>query len=677
MHYTIQPCVLRFKQPATTSRGTYLDRKIWYIHLHEGNFHGLGECAPLYDLSCDYCEDMYGQIDKACRSLVDLGRIDYDAWADYPSIVFALETALLSLRGAQRGNNLCLFDNTFTRCETPITINGLVWMGSYDEMVARVEEKLKGGFKCIKIKIGAIAFDRELALLTSLRRRFPTEKLQIRVDANGGFSPVEAREVLERLHELDVHSIEQPIRQHQWAQMARLCRETPVPIALDEELIGINRLEDKQRLLDTVMPQYIILKPTLHGGIYGCEQWIEEARRRNIGFWITSALESNVGLNAISQWAAQTTDCTFPQGLGTGQLFEKNFPLTDLSLEGDKLWFRSEQQRRFEKEVARFENEFRSASSTVEMKTSGSTGRPKKFLAEKSRMISSAEATLSFLGLKKGDTALLCLPMDYVAGKMMVVRSVVGELRLVSVLPSSHPFRTLDFSPVFAALTPMQVAETLTNARETSLMKGVRQLIIGGGSLSPSLEEKLRLFPNNVWSTYGMTETLSHIAMRRVNGGSGERGYKPLPGVEVTLTEDNRLCINAPRVSDEKIVTNDLAELMADGSFFVMGRKDNVVCSGGIKLQIELIERKLSSHTSLPFVLTCVADEKLGEALVLLYREGDDVSTLESVCREVLDRYEVPRRFLPVDALPLTETQKPDRAFAKAIADRILGLNKI
>lgn len=671
MHYSIQPCVLRFKRPATTSRGTYLDRKLWYIHLFEDNYHGIGECAPLYDLSCDYREEMYGLIDKACRSLIDLGRIDYEAWEDYPSVVFALETALLSLRGAQRGNNLCLYDNAFTRSERPITINGLVWMGSYDEMVARVEEKLAAGFKCIKIKIGAIGFEKELALLRGLRRRFPREDLQIRVDANGGFSPVEAREVLDQLHLLHIHSIEQPIRQHRWAEMAQLCSESPVPIALDEELIGVNRLEDKQRLLDTVKPQYIILKPTLHGGIHGCEQWIEEARRRNIGFWITSALESNVGLNAISQWAAQTTDCTFPQGLGTGQLFEQNFSQTDLSLEGDKLWFRSERQRRFEKEVARFEKDFESNSPTVEMKTSGSTGSPKKFLAEKSRMIASAEATLSFLGLQRGDTALLCLPVEYVAGKMMVVRSVVGRLHLVCVEPSSHPFRTFDFSPVFAALTPMQVAETLTNERETDLMKGVRQLIIGGGSLSPNLEEKLRKFPNSVWSTYGMTETFSHVAMRRVNGERAERGYRPLPGVEVTLSADSCLCINAPRVCDEKIVTNDLAEIMADGSFVILGRRDNVVCSGGIKLQIELIEQKLSFHTSLPFVLTCVADEKLGEALVLLYREGDDVLLLRSLCREVLDRYEVPRHFLAVENLPLTETQKPDRAAAKAIASRV------
>ena len=229
--------------------------------------------------------------------------------------------------------------------EAGITINGLVWMGSYDEMLGRLEEKLKEGFHCVKLKIGAIDFLKELDLVKCIRERYSKEEVQLRVDANGGFSPEDAMSRLETLARYDIHSIEQPIKQHQWPKMAELCRETPLPIALDEELIGVNVRSMKQALLDTIRPQYIVLKPSLHGGMYGCEEWISLARERGIGSWITSALESNVGLNAIAHFCAKVygeeaygAEAPVAQGLGTGKLFEDNLP-SQLEIRGEKLFF--------------------------------------------------------------------------------------------------------------------------------------------------------------------------------------------------------------------------------------------------------------------------------------------------------------------------------------------------
>ncbi len=678
MRYEIEAKTLVFKQPAGTSRGVYTERRLWYVHLYDsdaaGNvYHGIGECAPLHDLSCDYRDDMAALLDEACRSLVACGEIDYKTYADCPSVLFALETALLSLQGSRRGDALKLWDNAFTCCEQGIPINGLVWMGSYDEMMKRMTQKLAQGFRCIKVKIGAIDFDKELSLLTHLRQRFAADKIELRVDANGGFSADEAPDKLRALARLDIHSIEQPIRQHQWDAMARLCHDTPIPIALDEELIGVNSLEEKRLLLDTIRPQYIILKPTLHGGLKGCEQWMAEARRRGIGYWVTSALESNVGLNAIAQWAAHTGNTEMPQGLGTGQLFTTNFDSVDLEILGDRLWYRSERQRTFEREARQFIDEWNSDTRHMAVTTSGSTGDPKTLLVEKERMRASARMTLRALGLKAGDTALLCMPLKYIAGKMVVVRALTGRLRLIVTAPSSRPFRTLTTSPTFAALTPMQAVESLEHAHDAALMRGVRQLIIGGGAIPPTLEAELRHFPNAVWSTYGMTETLSHIALRRLSGAEASLRYSPCQGVGVSLNGEGCLQINAPALCDEPLTTNDLAELHPDGTFTIVGRRDNVVCSGGIKLHIEKIEERLRAFIDIPFMLTSADDPRLGEALTLLYVGGTDARQyVENACRNALDPYEVPRHFLAVNALPLTETGKPARKRAKLLAANIL-----
>ena len=332
---------LHFLRPAGTSRGVYTTRKSYYVTLSDTNqpdVVGIGECATLPDLSCDAMSDE--EYEQKLRSFCDdfcrTGIIDLDAMRPYPSMLFGLETAKAQLDAK---GSINFFNTAFGRGEEGITINGLVWMGTFEEMYQRLEAKLKAGFRCVKLKIGAIDFEKELDLIRHIRQTFTREQVELRVDANGAFAPEDAMQRLEALAQYDIHSIEQPIRQHQWQEMARLCADSPLPIALDEELIGVNNPAEKVLLLDTIRPQYIILKPSLHGGMTGTREWITMARERNIDSWITSALESNIGLNAIAQLTADIygPNITTPQGLGTGQLFTDNIPMP-LDIRGDQLW---------------------------------------------------------------------------------------------------------------------------------------------------------------------------------------------------------------------------------------------------------------------------------------------------------------------------------------------------
>ena len=337
MKVTIEERVLHFRQPAGTSRGVYTERQIWIVTVSDGFAVGRGECAPLPDLSCDARPD-YGEVlRRFCDDVEQTGRIDYEGMRDFPSMLFGLETALLEVR-----NGKLLFDTAFSRGEAGIPINGLVWMGNYDEMLRRMEEKLEQGFRCVKLKIGAIDFEQELDLVKRVRDRFSYHEVELRLDANGAFPFEEALYKLELLSQYNIHSIEQPIKQGQWAFMAKLCRESPLPIALDEELIGVNDREMKSHLLNVIKPAYIVLKPSLHGGMAGCREWIETARQHDVGSWITSALESNIGLNAIAQFCSSVygDSITMPQGLGTGLLFTDNIPMP-IEIRGDRLYCRA------------------------------------------------------------------------------------------------------------------------------------------------------------------------------------------------------------------------------------------------------------------------------------------------------------------------------------------------
>ena len=311
-----------------------------------------------------------------------------------------------------------------------------------------------------------------------------------------------------------------------------------------------------------------------------------------------------------------------------------------------------------------FLEEWRDESPYVKVQTSGSTGTPKQMLVEKRRMLASARRTCDFLGLKPGDTALLCMSLDYIAGKMMVVRALERNLKLICVEPSGHPMKQSNCY-TFAAMVPMQVYNSLQVAEERERLKEIKHLIIGGGAIDDALAAELKDFPNAVWSTYGMTETLSHIALRRLSGPEASEWYTPFPSVNVSLSEDGCLVIDAPEVCEEKLVTNDIAVLQCN-TFRILGRKDNVICSGGLKIQSEEVERLLRPHLKEPYMITKRRDARLGEAMVLL-TEGS-VSEARQVCERILTKYHQPRAYIHVDHIPLTETGKPARRQAELIA---------
>ena len=316
-----QKYLLDFKRPSGTSRGVMTEKETWFIILEKDGKRGIGECGILRSLSVDDRPDYEEKLKWACEN-IHLGEQKlWEELIEFPSLQFGIEMAFRSLEGETPYE---LFLSDFTKGNANIPINGLVWMGDEAYMKEQIEDKLQQGFDCIKLKIGSIDFDTELGLLRFIRANFSPEQIEIRVDANGAFTLEDALSKLKQLSDFKLHSIEQPILKNQTDSMAALCKNTPLPIALDEELIGIFGLSEKEALLQKIQPQYIILKPSLVGGFRGCNEWITLAEKYNIGWWITSALESNIGLNAIAQWTFLQNN-PMPQGLGTGGLYTNNF----------------------------------------------------------------------------------------------------------------------------------------------------------------------------------------------------------------------------------------------------------------------------------------------------------------------------------------------------------------
>ncbi len=329
---------LKFINPAGTSRGVLLEKPSWYLKISKGDQYGIGECSIIPGLSIDPMDQIEDKLTYICQHINQVSDWDLKkVLSDFPALQFCVETALLDL-----GNktNQLLYPSGFTNGIQSIEINGLIWMGDKETMLSQIEDKLVQGFHCIKLKIGAIKWEEELSLLKYIRQHFSKDRVELRVDANGGFTAEEAPQILEELKQLDIHSIEQPIMANQRGEMKVLCANTPTPIALDEELIGISDIEEKKTLLEEVNPQFIILKPSLLGGFKEAEEWIQLAEERNIGWWATSALESNIGLSAIAQWTA-TLNSDMPQGLGTGALFHNNIS-SPLYLKGDQLFYGKE-----------------------------------------------------------------------------------------------------------------------------------------------------------------------------------------------------------------------------------------------------------------------------------------------------------------------------------------------
>lgn len=334
LHATWKKHQLQFKQPGGTSRGVLHTKNSWIIELTDSansDSKGVGEASIIENLSPDWNSDYENKIDAVCKNINQIIEKKLSDLIDYPSIRFAVESALLQIKNGQD-----YFPSEFTVGKGCIPINGLVWMGTREFMEKQLDEKLKDGYTCIKLKIGALDFETELEILRNIRSRYSEKEIELRVDANGAFKKEDALSKLDLLSKFKLHSIEQPIQAGQPEIMHNLCGQTPLAIALDEELIGVNKKEHKENLIHEIKPQYIILKPSLVGGFQSCDEWILAAEKYNTGWWITSALESNIGLDAIAQYTF-TKNVTMPQGLGTGQLFSNNFP-SELKIEKGKLW---------------------------------------------------------------------------------------------------------------------------------------------------------------------------------------------------------------------------------------------------------------------------------------------------------------------------------------------------
>jgi len=312
---------LQFKRPSGTSRGVLTTKETWFLIIEYQGKRGIGECGLFRGLSCDDRPDYETKLQWLCENIESDHGYLIEMLVEFPSIQFGLEMAIKSLNSESPYE---LFPSKFTKGNDTININGLIWMGDKAFMKQQIQDKLNDGFRCIKMKIGAIDFETELELLKSIRKEFSSEVIELRVDANGAFTPKNALEKLKHLSDLQLHSIEQPIKQGQIDEMAKLCNETPLPIALDEELIGVLSVTKRKKLLQTIKPQYIILKPSLVGGFHNSNNWVMLAKQEKIGWWITSALESNIGLNAIAQYTYVKQN-PLPQGLGTGSLFTNNF----------------------------------------------------------------------------------------------------------------------------------------------------------------------------------------------------------------------------------------------------------------------------------------------------------------------------------------------------------------
>ena len=337
MKATYYKYILNFKKPSGTSRGILTEKETWFIVLEQNGKKGIGECGILRGLSIDDRPDYEEKLQWTCQN-IHLGKdLLWENLIEFPSIQFGVEMAFQSLESQ---NPFLLFPSDFTNGTKSIPINGLVWMGKESFMKEQIQEKLAQGFHCIKLKIGALDFEKELHLLAFIRQHFTPEQVEIRVDANGAFSITDALSKLNQLSDFKIHSIEQPIQKNNTVSMSELCKITPIPIALDEELIGVFSLSEKEELLQKIRPQYIILKPSFIGGFRGTQEWISLANKYQIGWWITSALESNIGLNAIAQWTFLQNN-TMPQGLGTGALYTNNFDCPLDVLEG-QLWYKKE-----------------------------------------------------------------------------------------------------------------------------------------------------------------------------------------------------------------------------------------------------------------------------------------------------------------------------------------------
>ena len=603
---------LEFKKPARTSRDTLKSKPGFFLSIedHEGRI-GKGECSLIPGLSLESEKTA----SEALEQLTQRDALSTDSIPhSLPAIKFAVETALIDLK--REGPPTWL---------EGIPINGLVWMDNAEGVLKQVNVLIAKGYTTIKLKVGTLPFYKELELLKEIRRRCPSKDFTLRIDANGAFSNqtpdgLTAIEKLQTLYNagLDLHSIEQPIAPGLVEEMAELCAFSPVPIALDEELIKVRSKAEKKALLEKIRPAYLVLKPSLLGGFKASEYWITLAESLSIGWWITSALESNVGLAEIAEWTSELLKSrlylkSMAQGLGTGSLYKNNISSTMIISDGKLFSSPLHANIKWTQGISTaIENWFTHPHAPLSYKTSGSTGNQKEITHSRTAVIASAKSTLAYFNLKPKDRVVLCLPIDFIAGHMMLIRAIIGELTLEIVEPTAKPNFTK--SAEFIALTPHQCYSLLPN------FPPVKKVLLGGGIVS---EDLIKILPETVdfYEGFGMTETITHIAMRKLERGSPKKPYVAMPGVSLSISKDRELIVDVPSRGISGLLTDDIVELLDSKRFLWLGRKSSIINSGGIKVMPEVVEEEIAGvikPLGCEYLIKGVPDEYLGEKVTLL-----------------------------------------------------------
>jgi o-succinylbenzoate synthase len=572
MQATFFKKTLKFKNPTLTSFGTMKKRVVWYLFLQQNDKIGIGEVAPLPGLSLDdiiNIKNMLTDLIKDPQKYLNHKKL----LQNYPAIKFALEMAHLDLTNGGGQTYFKSFNN--------IKTNTLIWMGDLTYQKQQIDKKIKQNFKCIKIKISPATFNDNLNLIKYIRDK--NKNIKIRLDANGSFSYQDIKKKLPILATYDIHSIEQPIKQGQIKKMASLCKISPVPIALDEELIGVYK--KKSYLIEKIKPQYIVLKPTLLGGFASCLEWINIACKLKVRYWITSSLESSVGLNAIAQFCAKYGGKNIYHGLGTGGLFAGNLP-SHLKLKKDKLKIKKNEQWQ---KIYSLISKYLMPNNKLTFKTSGTTSstNASKYLSfNKKQIKSSISLTKKAFNLSKNQTIALTLDTDYIAGAMQVLRAVELNLKL-SVFPvTKDPLKNNKKKIDFVAMSPLQLYHTLKNNEE----KNIKTIICGGGEISYTLADMIKNTQTQIFLSFGMTETLSHIALKNIKK---DNFYHTLPTITVKKNKNNCLIINAPHIQKNDIETFDIVNLIDKHTFSFLGRYDNILNFDGIKIPAEVLEQKI------------------------------------------------------------------------------------
>lgn len=594
---------LLFKKPAKTSRDTLTEKPCFYLKSDCGL---VGECSLIPGLSEETVEEALDALELIVKS----GSLDLNSIPNsLPSVKFAVEMMLMQHHEAD-------FNTGFSKGHSGLEINGLVWMADKQSMLDQVRSLVDRGFKTIKLKVGALDFNDELEILSAIRELCPSEEYTLRVDANGAFSHTDLDETLGKLNQLsqfNLHSIEQPIKQGNIEAMAELCAKSPVPIALDEELIGIHDLEKKRNLLQTIKPQFIILKNSLLGGINESNTWTYLADELGIGYWSTSALESNVGLEVIANWTS-TLNSNKVSGLGTGSLYTNNTE-SDLEIVNGKIWNRaggsieigtqswplnsaganlmkSECKEAWTHDIADFLIEWFDTEDDLVCQTSGSTGAPKSIFHARHHVIASALDTNRYFNITSESSVLLAIPMKFIAGKLMVVRAIMAGAKIIAVAPNldQAPTSQIDFAP----LTPHQLGLLI---EKHNCLGHFKTILLGGAPIPSPLLSKLPE-STTIYEGFGMTETITHVALRRISGAHPESQFTTLDSVNLHVDSSSRLIIDAPSRGVHNLLTDDVVTLDSPNLFSWNGRYSNVINSGGIKIHPESLERRITDLLS-------------------------------------------------------------------------------